>query len=120
MTFKRGYRDLVAWQKAMDLVRTVYFLSDTWPQREQFGLTQQVRRAVVSVPANIAEGNGRTGSREFRHHLSVAHGSLCEVETLLFVAHDQGYLDLEKREHVLEQSEEVGRLVRGLMRSLSE
>jgi four helix bundle protein len=89
----RGYRDLIAWQKAMALVKNVYEATRDWPSVEQFGLTSQVRRAVVSVPANIAEGQGRYGSRELLHHLSVAHGSLCEVETLMLIAVDLEYLD---------------------------
>jgi four helix bundle protein len=71
-----SYRDLIAWQKAMALARSVYAVSASRPAEERFGLTSQVRRAAVSVPANIAEGLGLSGSREFCHGLSVAHGSL--------------------------------------------
>jgi four helix bundle protein len=114
-----GYKDLIAWQKAMVLVRSVYELTKTWPQHEQFGLTNQVRRAAVSIPSNIAEGKGRSGMREYSHHLSVAHGSLCEVETQLLIAQDLGYVADQQCAPVLQQAAEVGRLLRGLLRSLS-
>lgn len=119
MTQDRGYRDLIAWQKAMVLVRQVYLVSDSWPQNEQLGLTNQTRKSAVSVPSNIAEGKGRTGSREFAHHLSMAHGSLCELETQLQIAHDLGYMPTDRLQMVLDNAEEVGRAVRGLIRKLN-
>ncbi len=89
-----SFRDLVAWQRAMDLVEMVYEVSRRWPSEETFGLTAQARRAVVSIVANIAEGQGRSGPREFRHHLSLADGSLSEVEALLLVASRLRYIDV--------------------------
>ncbi len=77
-----GYRSLTTWQKAMDLVDAVYDATELWPQRELVGLTSQVRRSVVSIPTNVAEGHGRPGPKEYAHHLSIAHGSLCETESL--------------------------------------
>ena len=74
------YRELIAWQKSMTLVKKVYALSKGFPNDERFGLTSQIRRAAVSVPSNIAEGQGRDSTREFIHHLSIAYGSLMEVE----------------------------------------
>lgn len=115
---ERGYRDLIAWQKAMTLVKSVYAATRGWPQDERFGLIDQARRAAVSIPANIAEGNGRSGAREFSHHLSVAHGSRCELETLLLIASELGYMQDVHCAALLEQSEEVGRLLRGLLKSL--
>jgi four helix bundle protein len=88
-----GFRDLVAWQRAMDLAEGVYHASATWPREEVFGLTAQARKAAVSVMANIAEGQGRTGPREFMHHLSIADGSLSEVEAHLLFAHRLRFLD---------------------------
>ncbi len=82
----RSYRDLIAWQKAMDLVDLVYDLADTFPRREQFGLTSQVTRAVVSVAANIAEGQARPTARDFANFLATARSSLHETETLLTIA----------------------------------
>ena len=114
----RGYRDLIAWQKAMTLVTETYRMTGRRPTEERFGLTLQARRAVVSVPANIAEGSGRTGSRHLRNHLSIAHGSLCELETHVLVARDLGFADAAETEALLERSEEVGRIIRGLLKSL--
>ena len=114
-----GYKDLIAWQKAMVLVRSVYEVTTTWPQHEQFGLTNQVRRAAVSIPSNIAEGKGRSGIREYSHHRSVAHGWLCELEPPLLIAPDLGYIADQQSAPVLHQAAEVGRRLRGLLRSLA-
>ena len=114
-----SYRDLIAWQKAMALARSVYAVSALWPAEERFGLTSQARRAAVSVPANIAEGSGRSGSREFRHGLSVAHGSLCELETQLLIGIDLGLCEPGSGEQVLDQAAEVGSIIRGLIRKLN-
>ena len=78
MTVK-NYQDLIGWQKAMDLVEVVYHLTKRFPSEELYGLTSQVRRAAVSVPSNIAEGQGRNSTNEFARFLSIAHGSLREV-----------------------------------------
>ncbi len=86
MAERRSYGDLIAWQKVMDLVSEVYRVTKDWPREEMFGLTSQVRRSAVSIPSNIAEGQGWTGPKEFVHHLSIAHGSLCEAETQLIIA----------------------------------
>ena len=88
----KNYRDLVAWQRAMDLVEVVYELAKRFPQDELYGLTSQVRRAVVSVPSNIAEGEGRNSPNDFARFLSIANGSLREVETQLFIAVRLDYL----------------------------
>src|SRR3954447_24113137 len=99
----------------MLLVNDVYRATRTWPSDELFGLTSQVRRAAVSIPANIAEGQGRLGKAELRHHVSIAHGSLCELETLLVAAADIGAMDGETSHHLEAQTDEVGRLLRGLL-----
>jgi four helix bundle protein len=113
-----NYRDLIAWQKAMDLVEGVYRATRSWPKEELYGLTNQVRRAAVSVPANVAEGQGRRSSQEFLHHVSIAHGSLREVETHLLISRRLGYSDEATCEAVMLQTAEVGRLLNGLMRRL--
>jgi four helix bundle protein len=113
-----GFRDLVAWQKGMAVVSAVYRVSQTWPRDELYGLTSQVRRAAVSIPANIAEGQGRTGPNEFAHHLSIAKGSLHELETLLLIAHELGYIDEVACDPLLAQTGEVARLIGGLLRRL--
>ena len=115
-----GYRDLRAWQLAVALTKSIYELSASWPQSETYGLTSQIRRAAVSVPANIAEGKGRISKREFRHHLSIAHGSLCEVETLIYLALALGYCSSEQERAVMAHSSETGRTISGLIRSLGD
>jgi four helix bundle protein len=120
MARRRGYQDLVVWQKAMNLVDRVYDATESWPRHEQFDLTSQTRRAVVSVPANIAEGQGRTGPREFLHHLSIAYGSLNEVETLLQVGQRRRYLSPTALDSILPLCDDVGRLTLALMTKLQE
>ena len=114
----RGYRNLVAWQKALDLADRVYDLTEHWPPREMYGLTNQARRAAASVPANIAEGQGRESLGDFAKFLAIAYGSLCELETHLFLAERRSFLNRSALDAVIAQSDEVARLVRGLQRSL--
>jgi four helix bundle protein len=119
MVRQHGFRDLLAWQRAMDLVEVVYRTTHIWPKEELYGLTNQVRRAVVSVPANIAEGQGRNAAKEFAYFLAIAKGSLCEVETLLMIAERLGYRDSVTTEDLLARITEIGRLLYGLRQSLS-
>jgi four helix bundle protein len=114
----RNYRDLIVWQKAMDLVEGVYRITRSFPQEELYALTSQVRRAAVSIPSNIAEGQGRGGSKELGHFLRVAHGSLCELETQLLIAQRLAYLSAGELAPQMELAAEVGRLLHGLARSL--
>jgi four helix bundle protein len=111
----RNYTDLIAWQKAMDLVQQVYAVSAGFPKEEVYGLTSQVRRAAVSVPANIAEGQGRRSDGDFRRFLLIAHGSLREMETLIFIAERLAYVCQDTRASLIELSTEVGRLINGLV-----
>jgi four helix bundle protein len=115
---KQGYQDLVAWQKAMELVTAVYRATHGWPHEEQYGLTSQVRRAAVAIPSNLAEGHGRSGRREFAHHVSIAYGSLCELETQLLIAERLDYSDAEATQSLMDRIAEVRRLTSGLLRSL--
>ncbi len=96
----------------------MYRVTRVWPRDEVFGLTGQVRRAAISVTANIAEGQGRSGPREFLHHRSIAHGSLAEVESLLLVSHRQGYVDTPDLDRLFVVLDETRRLLRGLICSL--
>jgi four helix bundle protein len=114
----KSYSDLIAWQKAMDLVQTVYKSVEAFPKEEIYGLTSQLKRAAVSVPSNIAEGQGRKSTREFIYHLSVAYGSLMEVETQILIAARLGYLSQPEAEQITERTSEVGRLINGLSNSL--
>ncbi len=114
----QSYRDLIAWQRSMALVEGIYKATQTWPQSEIYGLTSQVRRAAVAIPANIAEGQGRTGTREFLHHLSIASGSRREVETHLLIGQRLGYLEGEACDTLLRQTDEISRILLGLIRRL--
>lgn len=115
-----SYRDLVVWQKAMDLVVEVYELSRKLPDDERFGLTSQMRRAAVSIPANVAEGYGRTHRGEYLHHVSMANGSLKELETHLIIAGRLSYFSKEDVRAVWERAQEIGKMLRGLMSSLAQ
>lgn len=116
----RSYRDLVVWQKAMDLVTTTYRATAGFPKDELFGLTSQLRRAAVSIPSNIAEGQGRLSEKEFRYFLGQARGSLMEVETQLQIAENLGYLQKEQTSPLLQSCAEVGRILNGLLASVSK
>jgi four helix bundle protein len=111
----QNYRDLIVWQRAMDLVEAMYRLTQNFPREEIYGLTSQMRRAAVSVPANIAEGQGCGGKMEFSRFLWIAHGSLRELETHLFIALRLKLAAQDNINRLLEQASEVGRLLRGLI-----
>jgi four helix bundle protein len=113
----RPHYNLEAWKLAMTLVKNVYQVTRSFPQEEIYGLTAQMRRAAVSVPSNLAEGAARTGRKEFAQFLSVAKGSLSELETQLLISAELGYLD--GKHAVFELVEEVSRLLAGLHKSLS-
>ncbi|MCB1641486.1 MAG: four helix bundle protein [Xanthomonadales bacterium] len=112
-----SFRDLIAWQKAMTIAEVVYRLTRTWSRPDQFGLGAQLHRAAVSVPANIAEGFERRSTREYLRFLAIACGSLAECETHLLLAMRIGLQGAE-REELVEQVREVGRILRGIERSL--
>jgi four helix bundle protein len=112
------FKELIAWQKAMDLVELVYTQTRGYPREEVYGLTNQTRRAAVSVPSNIAEGQGRRTTRDFLHYLSIAYGSLCELETQILIGQRLDYLNSTSATSVLVLSAEVGRLINGLSKAL--
>jgi len=114
----RNYQDLMAWQRAMELVEVVYRLTNCLPAEERFGLVSQARRAAVAIPANIAEGQGRRTCGEFLNHLSIAHGSVRELETHVMLAGRLGFIPRESVETMLSAAAEAGRLVTGLANSL--
>jgi len=115
----QSYRDLIVWQKAMELAREVYVMTQSFPQDERFGLTSQVRRAVVSIASNIAEGQGRLSSGEFRQFLGHARGSLYEVETQVQLAADLHFITEEARFAMSSRTAEVARLLNGLLKSVA-
>ena len=114
----RSYRDLKVWERAMDLVVASYKLTELLPKSEVYGLTAQIRRAAVSIPANIAEGHGRDHLGDYLHHLSVANGSLMELETHFLIANRLAYLRMTEIELPLQLSGEVSRMLAGLTRKL--
>ena len=115
----RNYQQLIVWQKAMDLVEQIYASSKGFPREELYGLTSQLRRAAVSIPPNIAEGQGRRTTADFVRHLSISYGSLRELETQTLIAARLRYLTKERCQDILEMAGEVGRLLNGLMSSLA-
>jgi four helix bundle protein len=116
----KSYRDLVAWQKGIDLCELIYRASSQFPREEMYGLTSQIRRAAVSVPSNIAEGTGRITKGEFTQSVGYARGSLLEVETQLIVAQRLGYMNSNETDELLELTNEIGRITNGLIRSLTQ
>jgi four helix bundle protein len=113
----QGHKELIVWQKAMDLVVAIYKLTKSFPKTEVYGLASQMRRAAVSVPSNIAEGHGLKQTQAYARHLAIANGSLTELETQLEIARRLGYLAAEN-ESAINQAQEVGRMLAGLRRSL--
>jgi four helix bundle protein len=114
------YRELIVWQKAIGLVETVYRATENFPKTEIYALTNQIRRAAVSIPSNIAEGQGRNSTRDFLHFLSVAQGSLLELETQIIIAERLGYLDKVQENSLLEATAEISRMLSGLRNSLNK
>lgn len=114
----QSHRDLKVWQLGMDIAEHVYHLSKSFPREETYGLTSQVRRSAASVPANIAEGNGRDSAKDYLRHLSIAVGSLCETETFLRLALRLDYVAPNETDTLLRLIEEEGRMLRGLQKSL--
>lgn len=109
------YTDLDVWKESRKLVSQVYLLSKNFPKEELYGLTNQLRRSVVSVPSNIAEGCGRQSSKETIHFLFIARGSLYEVETQLFLSKDLEYIDKKQLKNVLEQVNSCMKLLNGFI-----
>jgi four helix bundle protein len=112
------HEQLEAWRVAHRLTLEVYQATDRWPRSERYELTTQVRRAAISVPANIAEGVSRRGAREFRRFLDIARGSLAELSYLLVLARDRGLLEEREWLALVELRNEVGKLTWGLVRGL--
>ncbi|MCU0240364.1 MAG: four helix bundle protein [Pyrinomonadaceae bacterium] len=114
------YRQLIVWQKAMELVKLVYELTAKFPKEELYGLTGQMRRASVAIPSNIAEGQRRNSTKDFLRFLSIANGSLAELETQTLVSEMLNYLTSEETKLLLEKCAEVGKLLNGLINSLEK
>ena len=116
----KRFEDLKVWQKSHELVLEVYKITQQFPNEEKFGLTSQIRRSAASVAANIAEGSKRQHLKEYIQMLYISHGSLSETEYYLLLAKDLNYLSDKKYQELFNLSEEVGRMLNGLIKSLSK
>jgi four helix bundle protein len=114
----RSHRDLDVWKVAIDLTDAVYVTSDRWPKEERYALTNQIRRAAVSVPSNIAEGNGRRTTKDYLRFLDMAFGSLMEVDTQVCIATRRNYITAEQESVLLTFIERIGKMLNALMSSL--
>ncbi len=114
----KTFRDLVVWQKALDLAEAVYVVSRRFPKEEIYGITSQMRQAAVSIASNIAEGHGQHSRREFFHFLGIARGSLAELQTHVILAARLGMLDDDNRLNLETRLAEVGRLLNGLRKAI--
>jgi len=115
-----SYRDLQVWQRGVDLTERIYQATQPFPPDERFGLVAQLRRAAVSIPSNIAEGWGRMSTAEFIRFLSIAHGSLTEVETQVIVSRRLGFIDESVKRRVLDETTVERKMLRALIRSLEQ
>jgi len=113
-----GNQDLKVWQTGIEITKAVYKLTSFFPDDERYGLTSQIRRCAVSIPSNIAEGHSRDSKRELARFVSIAKGSLAELETQLIIARELGYGDAAAIKHLLKLSGKEGRMLTGLRRSL--
>jgi four helix bundle protein len=120
MPSSSSFRELRVWQEAMKLTSEVYKGTATFPKHEIYGLSQQMRRAAVSIPSNIAEGKGHRSDREFSHFLLHARGSLLELQTQLLIAEELQYISKENAQHLLSMAEGVGRALSGLINSMRD
>ena len=114
----RNYKELQVWQKTKNFAVTLYRVTEKFPRTEQFGLMSQIRRAATSVPANIAEGWGRQCTKEYIHFLTVARGSLMELETHLVIAGDLAYLNPDQLRDSQHEVEGIGQLLNRLIQAL--
>lgn len=116
----RTHKDLEVWQQSMRMVTSVYELTKEFPKEEMYGLTNQIRRAAVSVPSNIAEGAARHSRKEFIQFLYIALGSTMEVDTQIIISKNLGYLDNEKRLKLCNRINDIGKMINGLIKYLKE
>ena len=114
----QSYRDLIVWQKAMALAAACYLKTRSFPREEMYGLTSQIRRAATSVPANIAEGNGRENTGAYINLLRISQGSLKELETHIILAHTVELMEKTIADEILVACDQVGKLLRALIRAL--
>ena len=114
----KNYRDLKAWQKSYRLCLDLYRITKEFPKEERYGLTAQIRRAAVSIPSNIAEGYGRKTTADYLRSLYIAYGSVCELETQVLLSGDLNYVNKENLKALKDDTEEVERILKALIKSL--
>ena len=114
----RSYQDLEVWKLSIALVKEIYLITEKFPKSESYGLTNQIRRAAVSIPSNIAEGQGRNSSKEFRQFLSIALGSVAETETQLIIAKEINFLRNDELEPLLVTVDRIRKMLKGLSKSI--
>ena len=119
-TIFKSYRDLDVWQRSMRLAKRIYQVTRKFPGDERFGLTNQLRRAAVSVPSNIAEGHARFGAGEFSSFISITMGSVAEIETQILLSKDLGYITSEITQEVPGELDAIGKMLRGLAKSIQK
>lgn len=115
----KSYRDLKVWENGIRLCKQVYAITQKMPKEEMYGLTSQIRRAAVSIPSNIAEGSARGSTREFMRFVTIAMGSLAELETQLYLAVELNFIEVEPTQFVLKETDVLGKMLRKLHQSLS-
>ncbi|MFH1004879.1 MAG: four helix bundle protein [Bacteroidota bacterium] len=118
MTLLKNFQDLIVWQKSINLTKQIYQHTSSFPKEEMYGLTSQMRRASVSIPANISEGQARNTTGEFIQFLGIAKGSLAELRTLILLSRNLEFLTKENSEVLLNNCVEIAKLLNGLMNSL--
>ena len=116
----QSYKDLEVWQKSVDLVVCIYALTKQFPKEEIYALTNQIRRAAVSIPSNIAEGRAKRSTRDFIRFINIAYGSAAELETQLFISEKLGYVSSEQLRPLFDDISRVGRMLNGMLSGLEK
>lgn len=118
--YLKSYKELIVWQKSIQLVKEIFILTDSFPKSEVYGISSQMRRAAISIPSNIAEGYGRKSIKEYAQFYSIAYGSALELETQLIISLDLGFINKENSSKVNLLLEEVLKMLNTMTRSHSE
>ena len=116
----KSYKDLDIWKRSVELVKDIYLITKDFPKTETYALVDQIRRAALSIPSNIAEGHARQHRREFQQFLFIAIGSIAELETQLIIADKLGYLKKENLNQFLTEMDIIGKMTRGLIKKLQK
>lgn len=118
MSYIKSYKDLIVWQKSIDLVKEIFDLTRNFPKEEIYGITSQMRRAAVSIPSNIAEGSGRRFNNEWQQFYSFAYGSTLELETQMIISRDLGFAPIQSFSKSFSLIEEISKIIKTISRNL--